>query len=513
MKNIKGIAGKEKWRALIYVLLGLFAGWIIFGGTSGEQAGGEDVTEQKSEVWTCSMHPQIRSNEKGLCPLCAMDLIPVRSGGGSSEAIADDAIQLSPEATALANIETSRVNLKEPVKNILLYGVIAPDERALQSQTAHIGGRIEKLYVDFTGERVRKGEPLATIYSPELIAAQQELIEALKLQNSQPKLLWAAREKLRAWKLTDEQIRTIESTAHITTTIEIKSNTDGIVMSRRVSEGDYVQQGAVLFDIADLAKVWAMFDAYESDLAFLHAGDKVTFTVNALAGKIFSATISFIDPILDKTTRTAKVRVEIANADMQLKPEMYATARVQARLQQYKNQIVIPQSAVLWTGKRSIVYVLLPEYKGAVYQLREVELGPSLGNAYVVLSGLTQGEEIVTNGVFAIDASAQLEGKRSMMNGREIPSENSVERKIKVEGSCSMCRDRIEKVVKGTAGVYAAKWELAGKELTINFDPEKTSLASISKALVRVGHDTELDRADDNIYDALPACCKYRNKK
>jgi Cu(I)/Ag(I) efflux system membrane fusion protein len=159
-----------------------------------------------------------------------------------------------------------------------------------------------------------------------------------------------------------------------------------------------------------------MFDAYETDLPFLKTGDNITFTLQALPGKTFTGKVSFIDPVLDKTTRTAKVRVETANKEMLLKPEMYANAIVKAPLRQYNNEIVIPKSAVLWTGKRSIVYVKQQDTDSPAFMLRKIELGPSLGDSYVVISGVNDGDEIVSNGAFSIDASAQLEGKYSMMN-------------------------------------------------------------------------------------------------
>lgn len=538
MKNIKKLTGNRTIQAILLVVAGLIAGWMIFGSpaTPGGNTADHNHADHAgqnagSEVWTCSMHPQIRKDEPGQCPICAMDLIPLHTGSHASGLIPTDAMQMSEEATALANIQTSVVSRKNPVKEMQLYGVIVPDERSLQSQTAHVAGRIEQLYVDFTGETVRRGQTLALIYSPELFTAQQELLEALKLKSTQPQLVAAAREKLKLWKLTDEQIAAIESSGKVSPTVEIKSNTNGIVTGKRVSEGDYVPQGGVLFDVANLSKVWAMFEAYEADLAFLHKGDRLSFTLQAIPGKEFNGSISFIDPILDKTTRTAKVRVEIANPDLRIKPEMYATAKVSARLQQYNDQIVISQSAVLWTGKRSIVYVSLPGFDTPVYQLREIELGPSLGDAYVVLDGLKDGETIVTNGAFAIDASAQLEGKKSMMNdhatqamtgheghtmnghaGHQTPTQTSgtEHTMLKVEGNCEMCKERIEKAAMGVQGVSSAMWQSSDKVLHINFAPSQTNLAAISKAIAKVGHDTEKDKADRKVYDALPGCCKYR---
>jgi len=188
------------------------------------------------------------------------------------------------------------------------------------------------------------------------------------------------------------------------------------VTARRVNTGDHVSQGTVLFDIADLSKVWIMFDAYESDLQFLHTGEKLSFTLQALPGSDFSGNIIFIDPVIDPVTRVAKVRVETGNKSGMLKPEMFATGIVSSTLAEYSYNVVVPKSAVLWTGKRSIVYVKQQGTDEPIFKLREVELGPMLGESYVITDGLTEGEEIVTSGTFNIDAAAQLGGKPSMMN-------------------------------------------------------------------------------------------------
>lgn len=533
--NRKGV------RAAVFLLCGFLAGWLVFRSPSGPAVEHSPGTETVEEVWTCSMHPQIRMGKPGKCPLCGMDLIPLRSNATASEAVTDpDAIQLSDEAIALANVQTTRVSRQNPVKEIRLYGTIQPDERSLQSQAAHVGGRIERLFVDFTGETVQKDKTLAVIYSPELFTAQQELLEALRMQPVQPRLVEAAREKLRLWKLTPGQITAIESSGVVSPLVEIKASTSGIVVGKNVNPGDYVEAGNVLFDIADLSKVWAMFEAYETDLPFLRTGDRLDFTLQAFPGRQFGGRIAFIDPLIDKASRTAKVRVEVGNPNLELKPEMYATASVTAPLRQYRNQIVVPQSAVLWTGKRSVVYVRQPEYNSPVFKIREIELGPWLGDSYVVASGLADGEEIVTNGVFSVDASAQLEGKRSMMNtaasrpvtgheGHNMPgmegmsnmagmgtmsAPNSTARSehamITARGSCEMCKDRIEKAAKSVSGVTSASWDLATQQLHLNYDPARASVDAVSLAVAKAGHDTDKYKADQATYDALPACCKYR---
>jgi Cu(I)/Ag(I) efflux system membrane fusion protein len=401
---------------------GLLLGWLLFKGSSSKEEAGRHVHEQSTEqVWTCSMHPQIRMDKPGKCPICAMDLIPLKTSGGGDEAIDPNAIQLSKEAVALANIQTTKVSRKNPVKSVRLYGAIQVDERLSQSQTSHVNGRIEELLVNFTGESVRQGQTIATVYSPELLNAQQELLEAVKLQSAQPLLLQAAREKLRLWKLSDEQIAAIEQAGVANPLVEIKANTNGVIIEKIVNQGDYVSQGSVLFNVANLSQVWAVFDAYEPDLPFLKTGDRLEYTLQSLPGKTFSGKISFINPILDPATRTAKIRVETANPRMELMPGMFANATTNAPLNQYKNEIVIPKSSVLWTGKRSVVYVKQPDTENPAFLLREVELGPSLGDSYVVLSGINDGDEIVSNGAFVIDASAQLEGKRSMMNDEGRP--------------------------------------------------------------------------------------------
>lgn len=360
------------------------------------------------------MHPQIRMTEPGKCPICGMELIPLVQS--STTSIDPDAIHLSKEAAELADVLTSRVTKQKPVKEVRLYGKVQADERLFQSQVAHVPGRIERLAINFTGEPVVKGQILANIYSPELITAQQELLETVKTKNLQPELYEASKEKLRQWKLTDDQIAKIEKSGVIQNNFEVLSNTSGTVIARRVNTGDHVSVGTVLFEIADLSKVWIMFDAYESDLPFLHIGEKLSFNLQALPGIDFAGNIIFIDPVIDPVTRVAKVRVETENQSGKLKPEMFATGIASSTLAEYTNNVVIPKSAVLWTGKRSVVYVKQPGSDEPVFKIREVELGPMLGESYVIMNGLSEGEEVVTQGTFSVDAAAQLEGKPSMMN-------------------------------------------------------------------------------------------------
>lgn len=410
--NSSSLLGLRGLRFGLVLLAGLFLGWLFFhsGNKSTEK---QQLTETKKQIWTCAMHPQIRLDHPGKCPICGMELILLQNAGAK---IDSNAVHFSKEAMELANVSTSIVSYQKPVKEVRLYGKVQADERLLQNQVAHIGGRIEKLFVNFTGEPVHKGQLLAMIYSPDLITAQQELIEAAKSKQTQPEIYQAAMEKLMQWMLTDRQIAQIEKSGKVKTNFEVYSNTSGIVTARRVNTGDHVSEGSVLYDIANLSSIWVLFDAYESDLPFLKVGNTISFSLQALPGTNFSAKIQFIDPVIDPVNRVAKVRVEVSNGGGKLKPEMFATGVVKANLNEFKDKLVIPRSAVLWTGKRSIVYVKQPDNQEVNFKMREIDLGPMLGNSYVVLGGLKDGEEIVTDGTFSVDAAAQLAGKPSMMN-------------------------------------------------------------------------------------------------
>ena len=400
---------------IITLIGGILLGWIFFHSSPAKEEKHDHAAEAaKAEIWTCAMHPQIRMDKPGKCPICGMDLIPLNQN--STDKMDPAAVHLTKEAAELANVLTSKVSSHKPIKEVRLYGKVQADERLLQSQVTYISGRIEKLMVNFTGETVRKGQTLAVIYSPELLTAQQELLEAAKTKQLQPEIYEASKEKLRQWKLSETQITSIENSGQVQANMEIASSASGIVTARRVNNGDYVSQGSVLYEVSDLSRVWVLFDAYESDLLFLKKGDEVDFTIQALPGTAFSGSIIFIDPVIDPVNRVAKVRVEISNPGSKLKPEMFATGMVKSNLAEYKGKLIIPRSAVLWTGKRSIVYVKQPGIDEPIFKIREIELGPMLGESYVITDGLAEGEEIVTEGAFSVDAAAQLEGKPSMMN-------------------------------------------------------------------------------------------------
>ncbi len=392
------------------ILGGLLAGYLIFGGNSNA-----DVTKDHnhSEMWTCSMHPQILQPEQGDCPICGMDLIPVES---ADNGLAIDQFKMTKNAMALANIKTTTIGSGISGDNtLILSGTIEENEKAVATQASYFDGRIEKLFVNFEGEEVRSAQKLATIYSPELVSAQQELTTAASLKESQPALYKAVRNKLKLWKLSENQIEQIEKSGQIRENFPLYANVSGTVTEIMVKAGDYVNQGSPLFKIANLNTVWAIFDVYENQVSLLKEGQKIDIVTNAYPDKKFDAKISFIDPILNSATRTIKVRAVLQNPTGQLKPGMFVTGSLGLTSKMKDDMIVIPESAVLWTGERSVVYIKTNP-NDPTFEMREVTLGDMINEGYIVLNGLQNGDQIVTNGTFTVDAAAQLKGKKSMMN-------------------------------------------------------------------------------------------------
>ncbi|MDN5204793.1 efflux RND transporter periplasmic adaptor subunit [Fulvivirgaceae bacterium BMA10] len=398
----------------LMLVIGLALGWLIFGsGPHTNEATRPEDAHQHSETWTCSMHPQVRQPEPGNCPLCGMALIPLQEDTGSDD---PTILTMTEKSVQLANIQTSIVGQGSKNKALLLAGKIIEDESRIYSQTAHFPGRIEKLFISFTGESIRKGQKIASIYSPELVTAQEELLEAKRFKPGNPTLVAAARAKLRLLKLHEPELRAIEESGKVKTEFDIRSDVSGIITKKSVSQGDHVMDGMELYEITDLSKVWVVLDAYENQLEWIKKGQTVKFTLQSLPGQTFQGDISFIDPVIDPNTRVAQVRIEVSNPEGKLKPGMFVNGNVLTRSEEESEAPMVPKSAVMWTGKRSIVYVKVANSNVPAFQLREITLGQNMGEFYQVIDGLETGEEVVSNGTFTVDAAAQLQGKKSMMN-------------------------------------------------------------------------------------------------
>ncbi|MCF1192898.1 efflux RND transporter periplasmic adaptor subunit [Mangrovimonas sp. AS39] len=421
-------------KLILVLILGIVIGVVVTRLFSNRQIDSSthshiETSSHQNQIWTCSMHPQIMQPEPGDCPICGMDLIPAEAG---ADGLTADQFRLTPNAMALADIQTSVVGVGKENHSSKLSGKIVENEEANKVQASYFSGRIEQLYVSFTGEKVNKGQILATIYSPEIYAAQQELITALSLKESQPELYKAVRNKLKLWKLSDSQINQIEETGKVKENFPVYANVSGTVTDKLVEAGDYVKQGQALLKIANLNSVWAHFDVYENQIEQFKEGQEVKVTTNAYPNKKFKGTVDFINPILNTKTRTVTLRVVLNNKDSVFKPGMFVSAEVEGVNNSSNEVLTVPSSAILWTGERSVVY-LKTNPNEPVFEMREVTLGNKQGDSYEILNGLSGGDEIVTNGTFTVDAAAQLQGKKSMMNGNRSQVGFEVPESFKIE--------------------------------------------------------------------------------
>lgn len=372
------------------------------------------TTTQTVSHWTCSMHPQIDLPEFGACPICGMDLIPKESETENTDI---HSITMSKNAMALANIETAVVGNQNNKQNnqLTLSGSIQTNTDNNAIQTAHFGGRIEKLLYQSKGDYIRRGSLIARIYSPDLVTAQNDFLEAVRMKTSQPKLYEAVKNKLRNWKISNKQIQQIEKSMQVIQNFNLYADQSGYIDEVLVQQGSYIKEGGAIYRLSNIDKVWAVFDVYEKDIQKIKTGQKLNILVNALGNKHLNGTIDFINPVLNTASRTVSVRATLENKSKLLKPGMLIEGKITLKNSENIQQIYVPKTAVMWTGKRSIVYINSQEHK-PVFELREVILGSETNDEYQIISGLKKGERVVVQGTFTVDAAAQLQGKNAMMN-------------------------------------------------------------------------------------------------
>jgi Cu(I)/Ag(I) efflux system membrane fusion protein len=432
-------------------------------------AGQED---DQIAYWTCGMHPSVRAEGPGKCPICNMDLVPVRVG--QEEQGGAVVLTLSERARQLAGVRTSQVDYLPLERVIRAVGQLEYDERRMAHIAAWVPGRVDRLFVDFTGARVEAGEPLMEIYSPQLVTAQQEYLLSLETAGKVAKspvpetvddvrsLLQASRQKLVLMGMTEKQIEELSDRGKVQTHTAITSPLSGTVIHKGVQEGQYVMEGEHLFQIADLSHLWMMAEIFEIDQGLIEMGTAVEVTTPSFPGETFHGRVSFIDPFLDRSTRSVHVRVDVPNADGRLKPGLSMDAIMRLPVAQLKKDyytcpmhpevisqepgdcpecgmalvkiaaglvLAVPRSAVLDTGPRQLVY--LDEGDGR-YEQREVQVGPEAeavvqGQAekfYPVLAGLAQGDRVVTRANFLIDSQSQLTGEAAGAYGGALETES-----------------------------------------------------------------------------------------
>ncbi len=405
------------------------------------------VLGEKGEIkyWTCTMHPSVRLKDPGTCPICKMDLVPVMKQQDSPEEKPPDSMDdmggmqhmhgmsmgesssdtqskmspstfiVSPERQQIIGVKTEPVTTRDMTKVIRTVGMVVLDETRIEQIHTKISGWIEKVFIDYTWQHVSKGDPLFSIYSPELVSTEEEYLLALKskrilgdskfveISDSANSLLEASKRRLQLWDISEGQIHELERTGTVKKNLVIYSPISGHVTYKNAFENMYVEPNTVIYKIADHSTVWVNADIYENEISLVQLGQEASLTVASLPGELFTGKVTFIWPHLEPQTRTTKVRLEFPNPDLKLLPEMYANVELEIPLGE---KLTVPASAVLQTGKQDVVFVDLGNGK---MQIRKVELGQKIDEYYEVLRGLNEGETVVSRANFLIDAESKIQ--------------------------------------------------------------------------------------------------------
>ncbi|MFQ5455978.1 MAG: efflux RND transporter periplasmic adaptor subunit [Nitrospirota bacterium] len=376
-----------------------------------EKGGKEDSHKEKKILyWQAPMNPNYISDKPGKSPM-GMDLIPVYEG----ETDAGGGIKIDPQIIQNIGVKTEKVEKRRLKKTIRTVGRITFDERKVTYVHSKISGWVEKLYLNFTGEKVNKDDILLEIYSPELVSSQEEYLLAIKFQkelqdssyleisDTSRSLVESARRRLELWDVAEHQIKELEETSEVMKTLHIHSQSEGIVIEKKVQEGSYVTPGMNLYTLADISTVWVYADIYEYEVPWIKVGQKAEMELSYYPGIRYRGRVTFIYPYLDKKTRTVKVRIEFPNPRWELKPEMYANVRLESDLS--KRAVTVPSEAVIHSGEREVVIIAKG---GGKFEPRDITTGIELEGYYEVVKGLKEGEEIVTSANFLIDSESRL---------------------------------------------------------------------------------------------------------
>jgi len=378
------------------------------------------VGERKILYWFDPMHPAYKSDKPGIAPDCGMTLVPKYAEDESMAKMPMGTVTITPEKQVLAGVRTAVVERKALVRDIHTTAQIVADETRIAHVHVKVAGYIDKVYVDFVGQLIKKGQPLFTLYSPDLVSTQEEYLIAKRgnatlskapfqeIADGSQSLLQSARQRLKLWDISDEQIKELDGTGKVSKDLIFYSPITGFVTDRKVFSQTSVTPDTELYTVSDLSTVWANADIYEYEVPFVHLGQRVSLTLSYSPGKTYRGTISYIYPTVDPQTRTVKARIEILNPGFQLKPQMFADAQLHV---DYGIKILVPQEAVLNSGTEQHVFVV---HSGGMFEPRKITLGPVVDGKAVILSGLKAGETIVVSGNFLIDSES---GLKSAMNG------------------------------------------------------------------------------------------------
>lgn len=456
----------------IFLVAGLVLGvlaTLMAVGTPGSGQAARDAAAKAAQKWTCSMHPQIVMDHPGKCPICGMDLEPV----GGSEAVEQpaDTLTLSGHARKMAAVATTPVRRLKLSKELRTVGKVEMDQTRVAEIAAWVSGRVDRVFADFPGTPVRKGEHLVAIYSPDLLSTQEEFLLGIRRERGQQEsggsgpefaLSAASRRRLQLWGITEQQIDQLAQSGKAQTHLIVYAPLGGTVIHKNVRQGQYVKQGDLLYTIADLTQVWLVLEVFESELPWVRTGQAVQATLEGQPGDPIMGSVAFVEPVVSEATRTVRVRAIMDNSEGRLKPGMYAQALLRIPVMpdggpaatglegkfvcpmhpyvvaqtpgectvcgmpleqvpgrpasglgpMHPEVLAIPAEAVLTTGRRQLVYV---EQEPGKYRLVEPKLGPRAGEYFPVLAGLEEGQRVVTRGNFLLDSQFQITGKMSLL--------------------------------------------------------------------------------------------------
>ena len=410
---------------LLIVAVSVTGGLLYKNGWFKDDGGGHSKLEHKIQLWTCSMHPFIIKDKPGSCPICGMELIKKLDSAPAGAAQTPEQkqqadmlghVSLSPTQRVMANVATVEAAISTLNKEINAVGIVQYDQSRQAKVTAWIAGRIDQLHVNTVGANVSKDKPVAEIYSPDLLATQQEYLLAVKsreqLKNSTipsiaqngDGLVASSRQRLMLFGVKESQIAELEKAGKPNIRLPIYTPLSGVVIEKMVQQGQYVNTGEVLFNIADLSKVWVEIDVFENEVPYVQVGQQVEIRSSADHKIASSGRISFLYPFHDPKTHTVKARVEMANPGMKLKPDMFVNAIIKVPL---VKGIVVPATALIDTGKRQVVWV---ETSPGMFEPRDVQVGERVGERVQILSGLKPGDKVAVSGGYLIDSESQLKG-------------------------------------------------------------------------------------------------------
>ncbi len=401
---------------LLALLLAIAAGggWFLWQQQPGKATATKAIAIAPKQLYTCSMHPFIIKEKPGLCPICGMELIKKIQESSTPVAQTAAQVSLSPSQRVMANVAVAEAATESLNKEINAVGIVQYDQSRQARVTAWVAGRIDKLYLNSVGAMVSKGSPVAELYSPDLVATQEEYLLALKSRDQLKGsplpsivqqgegLLASAKERLKLLGVSESQIARLEKSGKPEIRLAISSPFSGVVIEKMVQQGQYVTAGELLFNIADLSRVWVELELYENEFPTIRIGQQVEIRSQSSPGSAFTGRIAFLYPFLDPKTRTLKARVEMANPGMKLKPEMFVSAVINIPLQ---SAIVVPLTAVIDTGKRQVVWV---ERSPGVFESRDVQVGQRNSESVQILSGIKSGERVAVSGAYFIDSESQL---------------------------------------------------------------------------------------------------------